>query len=60
MTKNLGHWNFWNWNTEAGTKKIQTFCWIGSAKKLGAVSLIFGNFKSPRKVLLNHAECIEI
>ena len=33
---------------------IQTFCKIGSPEKFGFPSLICGNFKTPRKVLLNH------
>ena len=43
-----------------GDQIIQTFCKIGSPQKLGAPSLICRNFKTLRKVLLNHAECIEI
>ena len=36
---------------------IQPFCRIGSPR---SPSLIFRNFKSLRKVLMNHAECTEI
>ena len=43
-----------------GDQIIQTFCKIGSSKKLGAPSLICRNFKIPKKLLLNDAECIEI
>ena len=39
---------------------IQTFCRIGSPQKLGTPSLICRNLKTLIKVLLNHAECIEI
>ena len=39
---------------------IQTFCKTGSSQKLGAPSLICGNFEALRKVLLNHAACTEI
>ena len=65
------HWNLVN-DEEFGPTKllklkyrregqiIQTFCKIGSAQNLGPPSLIGRNFKTLRKVLLNHAECIEI
>ena len=43
-----------------GDQIIQTFCKIGSPQKLGPPSLMFRNFKTLRKVLLNHGECIEI
>ena len=43
-----------------GDQIIQTFCKIGSPQKLGPPSLICRNFKTLRKVLLNHEECIEI
>ena len=43
-----------------GDQIIQTFCKIGSTQKIGPPSLICGNFKILRKILLNHAECIEI
>ena len=43
-----------------GEQIIQTFCRIGSTQKLGPTSLICRNFKTLRKVLLNHAECIVI
>ena len=39
---------------------IQTFCKIGSPQKLGPPSLICGNFKTLRKVIMDHAEFIEI
>ena len=39
---------------------IQTFCKIGSPQKLGPLSLVSRNFKALRKVLLNHAEYIEL
>ena len=39
---------------------IQTFCKIGFFQKLGPPSLICRNFKTVRKVPLNHDECIEI
>ena len=42
-----------------GDQIIQSFCRIASPKKLGPPSLICGNCKSMRKVLLNHPECIE-
>ena len=45
---------------EKGVQIIQTFCKIGSPQKLGPPSLICRNFKSLRKVLLDHAEWIEI
>ena len=43
-----------------GDQIIQTFWKIGSPQKLGRPSLICRNFKTLQKVLLNHAECIEI
>ena len=43
-----------------GDQIIQTFCKIRSPKKLGPPSLICKNFKTLRKILLNHPECIEI
>ena len=39
---------------------IQTFFKIVSSQKLCSPALIYRNFKSPGKVLLNHAECIKI
>ena len=41
-----------------GDQIIQTFCKIGSPQKLGPPSLICRYFKTLRKVLLNHAECM--
>ena len=43
-----------------GDQIIQIFCKIGSPQKLGPSSLISRNFKTLRKLLLNHAEYIEI
>ena len=43
-----------------GDQIIQPFCRIVSPKKLGPPSLIWGNLKKLRKVLLNRVECIEI
>ena len=43
-----------------GHQIIQTFCKIGSPPKLCPLSIICRKFKTLRKVLLNHAECIEI
>ena len=43
-----------------GDQIIQTFCRIGSPLKLGPPSLICGNLKTLRKVLLNQAERIKI
>ena len=65
------HWNLMN-DKKFGTLKplklkyrrgdqiIQTFCKIGSNQNLVPPSLICRNFKTVRKLLLNHAECIEI
>ena len=39
---------------------FETFCKIGSSQKLGPPSLICRNFKTLRKVFLNHPQCIEI
>ena len=43
-----------------GDQIIQTFCKIGSPKKLPLPSLICRKFKSLKKVLPNHPECIEM
>ena len=43
-----------------GHQIIRTFCKIGSPQKLGPPSLICRNFKTLRKVLLNHAETFKI
>ena len=43
-----------------GDQIIQNFCKIGFPQKLGPPSLISRNFKTLRKLLLNHAECIQI
>ena len=42
-----------------GDQVIQTFCRIGSPRKLDPPSLICRNFRTPRKVLLIHAEMTE-
>ena len=44
----------------SGDQIIHTLCKIGSPLKFGQPFLISGNFKTLRKVLLNHSECIEI
>ena len=44
----------------SGDQIIWTFCKIGSPQKLGPPSLIFRNYETQRKVLLNDEECIEI
>ena len=43
-----------------GDQIIETFCKIGSPYKLSPPSLICRNFKTLRKVLLNHTKSIEI
>ena len=43
-----------------GEQIIETFCKIGSCQKLGPHSLISRNFKALRKILVNHAEYIEM
>ena len=43
-----------------GDQIIQTLCKIGFPKKLGRPSLISRNFKTLKRVLVTHAECIEI
>ena len=65
------HWNLRN-DKEFGSRKlfklkckmvdqiIQTFCKISSPQKWDPSSLICRNLTTLRKVLLNHAECIEI
>ena len=49
-----------NLKYKTGDKIIQTFCKTNSPQKIGAPTLIFRNFNTLRKVLLNDAECIEI
>ena len=43
-----------------GDQIIQTFCKSGVPQKLGSPSLIWRPLNILRKLLLNHAECIEI
>ena len=43
-----------------GDQIIERFCKIGSPQKLPPPSLISRNFNTLRKVLQNHAECIEV
>ena len=43
-----------------GDQIIPTFCKIGSPQKLAPPSLTWGNFRTLRTVLLNHAEDIEM
>ena len=43
-----------------GDQIIQTFCKIGSTQKLGRPSLICRNFKTLRKLLVNHEDDIEM
>ena len=43
-----------------GDKTIQSFCKIGYPEKLEDPSLICRSFKTLKKVLLNHAEFIEM
>ena len=42
-----------------GDQIIQTFCKIGSPKKLGPPSLISRNLKTLKEALLNDTKCIE-
>ena len=64
------HWNLVNYKEfgslkvlklkyRRGDKIIQPFCRTGSPQEIGSPTLIDGNLKSLRKVLVNHAECIE-
>ena len=48
------------WKYRGGNQIIQPFSWIGSPKEIRFPSLIFRNLKTLRKILLEHAECIEI
>ena len=65
------HWNLMNdkkfWFVKVlklkyrrGDQIIQTFCKICSTLILGPPTLTCRTFKTLRKVLLNHAECVEI
>ena len=56
----FGSINFLKLKYKTGDQIIPTFCKTGSSQKLGAPSLICGNFEALRKVLLNHAACTEI
>ena len=56
----IGSRNLLKFKYRSGDQKFQTFCKIGSSEKLGPPSLICRNFKALRKVILNHAESIEI
>ena len=47
-------------NYRRGHQIIHTFCKIGSPQKYGPHSLIYRNFKILRKILLIHAEYIEM
>ena len=64
------HWNLVNdeefgptkllkFKYRRGDQIIPTFRKIGSPQELRPRSLIWRNFKTLKKVLLNHAECIE-
>ena len=44
----------------SGAKIIQTFWRIGAPQNLGPHSSISRNFKTLRKVVLNHEECIKM
>ena len=60
MTKNFVPQTF-KIEIQNGDQIIKQFCRIGSlTKKLVLSSMIRGNFRKQRKVLLNHIECIEI
>ena len=48
------------WKYSREDQIIQSFCKICSSQKLGPPSLICRNFKTLSKVLLNHAEQIEM
>ena len=56
----FGSFKFLKLKYRRGDQIIQLFCGIGSPKKLGPISLIWGNFKKMRKVMLNHIEQTEI
>ena len=60
MPKNLGPSNFENLNAKGATKKFSSSAELVPSKKLGPPSLIWGNFKKLRKVLLNHIEPTEV
>ena len=45
---------------QKGRPNNSAFCGMDSPKKLGPASLIFRNLKSLRKLLLSHADCIQI
>ena len=48
------------WKYRRGDQIIQIFSKIGLPRKLVPPFLIFRNFKTLRKILLSHAESIEI
>ena len=58
--KEFGSKKLFKLNYRRGDQINQAFCKIGSAQKLSTSCLIFMNLKTVKKVLLNHAECIQI
>ena len=58
--KELGSIKLLKLKYRMGDQVTQTFCKIGSPKKLPLLSLIFRNCKTLRKVRLKNAEFIEI
>ena len=56
----FGSLKFLKFKYRRGDQIIQPFCRIGSPKRLGPPSFIWGNLQKLRKVLLNRVECTEI
>ena len=58
--KDVRSWKLLKLKYSRETKKFSRSAELVPPKKLGPPSLIRRNFKTLTKVLLNHAECIEI
>ena len=58
--KDVRSWKLLKLKYNRETKKFSRSAELVPLKKLGPPSLIRRNFKTLTKVLLNHAECIEI
>ena len=56
----FGSFKFFKLKYKSGDQIIPLLCRIGSPKKLGSPSLIWGNYKKIRKILVNHVKYIEI
>ena len=60
MIKEFGPVNFSTWDTELKTKYFSRSAQLVSPKKLGPPTLISGDLKALRKLLLNHVEYMKM